>query len=423
MLAEIIIIGDEILIGQVADTNSAWLAARLNDSGLQVNRITAVADRPSDISAELGKALERVDIVLTTGGLGPTKDDLTKKVLADFFGMELALHQPTLDFIGEMLARRGVAFNTLNRSQALLPEGCIVLPNRNGTAPGMWFERNGKVVVSMPGVPFEMKALIDEEILPRLKKHFRLNAIVHKTAVTHGLAESLLAETIAAWEEALPAELRLAYLPSPLGVRLRLSAYEVDRTLARQEIARQFELLEQIIPQYIVGYDDASIESVVGELLLRHGETVAVAESCTGGTLASRITLRPGASEYFRGGVVAYANEVKINLLGVKKQTLEQHGAVSRETAVEMAEGIRRVTGATYGIATTGVAGPSGGSPEKPVGTVWMAVATPAGVIARKHNFGALREPTIQRASAAALNLLRLYLKGFETAELSEGLL
>lgn len=423
MLAEIITIGDEILIGQIVDTNSAWMGTRLNEAGIQVNRITSIPDNAAHITETLDDALRRVDVVLITGGLGPTRDDITKETLAAYFGMPLRLHQPSMEFLAGLLAKRGIDFNAGNRSQAMLPEGCTVIPNRNGTAPGMWFERDGKIVISMPGVPFEMKALMEEEVLPRLKSHFRLNAIVHKTAVTMGLAESVLAETIAPWEEALPDYLHLAYLPNPAGIRLRLSAYEVNRGEAQSEIDRQFEKLEKIIPMYLIGYGDATLETAVGKILAARGETLATAESCTGGAIAGRITGHAGASEYFKGSVVAYANPVKIALLGVKSATLQKHGAVSRETAVEMAEGVRRTTGATYGISTTGIAGPAGGTPEKPVGTVWIAVATPEGTFARKMTFGALREPNIQRAASAALNQLRLYLAGAGDTLLNEGVL
>lgn len=419
MLAEIITIGDEILIGQVVDTNSAWLATHLNDVGIQVHQITSLPDNANHITQGLDEALAHADVVLITGGLGPTRDDITKHTLAAYFGMKLTLHQPSYDFIGRMLAKRGIDFNVSNQGQAMLPEGCTVLPNRNGTAPGMWFERGSKIVVSMPGVPFEMTAMMEEEVLPRMKAHFQLNAIVHKTAVTYGMAESTLAETIAGWEDRLAPHLRLAYLPGPAGIRLRLSAYEVNRGEAQEEIERQFEELERIIPEYIVGYDDATIESAVGGILVQRGQTVAVAESCTGGAIASRFTSRAGASDYFTGGVVAYSNDLKTTLLGVKPETLKQCGAVSRETAVEMAEGMRRISGATYAIATTGIAGPDGGTPEKPVGTVWIAIATPEGMFTRLRMFGALREVNIQRASSTAINLLRLYLTGAAAATIN----
>jgi nicotinamide-nucleotide amidase len=412
MQAEIITIGDELLIGQVVDTNSAWLGSTLGDDGIKVIQITSVQDHAAQIVQAVNDALSRADIVLMTGGLGPTKDDITKKTLAEMFGMKLARNEQVYEMVGKQLALRGIAFTELNQGQALVPDGCTVLPNRNGTAPGMWFERDGKVLISMPGVPFEMKALVKDEVLPRLRKHFALDANVHRTIITFGLAESILADTIASWEEALPPYLHLAYLPSALCIRLRLSAYEIDRQKAEQEIESQIEKLSKVIPHYIIGSEDDSLESVTGTLLKTRGETLATAESCTGGNIAHRFTAMPGASEYFKGGVVAYSNEVKIALLGVDPESLNRYGAVSQSVAEQMAEGVRRATGATYGISTTGIAGPTGGTPEKPVGTVWMAVATPNGVFSRRMVFGSVRSQNIERASSNCINLLRLQLLG-----------
>ena len=412
MQAEIITIGDELLIGQIVDTNSAWLGSTLGDDGIKVIQITSVQDNAAQIVQAVNDALSRADIVLMTGGLGPTKDDITKKTLAEMFGMKLVRNEQVYEMVGKQLALRGIAFTELNQGQALVPDGCTVLPNRNGTAPGMWFERDGKVLISMPGVPFEMKALVKDEVLPRLRKHFALDANVHRTIITFGLAESILADTIASWEEALPPYLHLAYLPSALCIRLRLSAYEIDRQKAEQEIESQIEKLSKVIPHYIIGSEDDSLESVTGTLLKTRGETLATAESCTGGNIAHRFTAMPGASEYFKGGVVAYSNEVKMALLGVDPESLNHYGAVSQSVAEQMAEGVRRATGATYGISTTGIAGPTGGTPEKPVGTVWMAVATPNGVFSRRMVFGSVRSQNIERASSNCINLLRLQLLG-----------
>ncbi len=412
MQAEIITIGDELLIGQVVDTNSAWLGSTLGDDGIKVIQITSVQDHAAQIVQAVNDALSRADIVLMTGGLGPTKDDIIKKTLAEMFGMKLVRNEQVYEMVGKQLALRGIAFTELNQGQALVPDGCTVLPNRNGTAPGMWFERDGKVLISMPGVPFEMKALVKDEVLPRLRKHFALDANVHRTIITFGLAESILADTIASWEEALPPYLHLAYLPSALCIRLRLSAYEIDRQKAEQEIESQIGKLSKVIPHYIIGSEDDSLESVTGTLLKTRGETLATAESCTGGNIAHRFTAMPGASEYFKGGVVAYSNEVKIALLGVDPESLNRYGAVSQSVAEQMAEGVRRATGATYGISTTGIAGPTGGTPEKPVGTVWMAVATPNGVFSRRMVFGSVRSQNIERASSNCINLLRLQLLG-----------
>lgn len=412
MQAEIITIGDELLIGQVVDTNSAWLGSTLGDDGIKVIQITSVQDHAAQIVQAVNDALSRADIVLMTGGLGPTKDDITKKTLAEMFGMKLVRNEQVYEMVGKQLALRGIAFTELNQGQALVPDGCTVLPNRNGTAPGMWFERDGKVLISMPGVPFEMKALVKDEVLPRLRKHFALDANVHRTVITFGLAESILADTIASWEEALPPYLHLAYLPSALCIRLRLSAYEIDRQKAEQEIESQIGKLSKVIPHYIIGSEDDSLESVTGTLLKTRGETLATAESCTGGNIAHRFTAMPGASEYFKGSVVAYSNEVKMALLGVDPESLNRYGAVSQSVAEQMAEGVRRATGATYGISTTGIAGPTGGTPEKPVGTVWMAVATPNGVFSRRMVFGSVRSQNIERASSNCINLLRLQLLG-----------
>ena len=282
MQAEIITIGDEILIGQIVDTNSAWLGEKLNAAGIRIHRITSVSDTARHIEQAVGEALKRSDVVICTGGLGPTKDDITKHTLARMFGMALVRDEAVYEQVRRMTELRHIDFNELNQAQALVPEGCVVLPNRCGTAPGMWFERDGRVLVSLPGVPFEMKALVDEQMLPRLCEHFRFRAIVHRTAITFGMAESILAETIAGWESALPGYLHLAYLPSALCIRLRLSAYEIDREEAEREIGRQFEQLERIIPYGIVGYGDASLESITGDLLRARGATVATAESCTG---------------------------------------------------------------------------------------------------------------------------------------------
>lgn len=412
MQAEIITIGDEILIGQIVDTNSAWIGEKLNAAGIKIHRITSVSDRAEPISEAVTQALSHSDIVICTGGLGPTKDDITKHTLARLFGMKLVRNEAVYEQVRAMTAVRHIDFNELNQDQALVPDGCTVLPNRCGTAPGMWFERDGKVLVSLPGVPFEMKTLIGEQVLPRLYEHFRFDAIVHKTAITYGLAESILAETIADWENALPAYLHLAYLPSAMNIRLRLSAYDVDGQQAAAEIDRQFALLDQAIPYRIIGYGDATLESAVGELLRVRGETVAAAESCTGGNIAHRFTALPGASDYFRGGVVAYSNDVKTALLGVNADDLNRCGAVSRPVAEQMAAGVRKATGATYGIATTGIAGPTGGTPDKPVGTVWMAVSGPDETYSIRMVFGSLRSQNIERASSNAINLLRLRLCG-----------
>ncbi|MBP3425783.1 MAG: competence/damage-inducible protein A [Rikenellaceae bacterium] len=411
MRATIITIGDELLIGQVVDTNSCFIGRKFGDCGIRIIERCSIGDDAETIIATLDRVLPTTDIVVITGGLGPTKDDLTKHTLARYFGCELVRDQATYQFVEQMLARRGIEFNELNKAQALVPDGCTVLPNRNGTAPGMWFDTtDGKVVVSLPGVPFEMEELITDKVIPRLIERFELRTNVHKTIITFGMAESVMAATIADWEDALPKQLHLAYLPNAKGIRLRLSCYDVEREEGLLMINKAFSELERIIPDYIMGYEDASVAEEVAKMLCERGATLAVAESCTGGRIASTFTSMAGASEYFLCGVVSYANSAKQNLLGVRSETLEQHGAVSRQVAEQMAEGVRQTAGSDYAIATTGIAGPSGGSDAKPVGTVWIAIASPKGTVSRKMTYGRIRTQNIERASTTAINLLRLVL-------------
>lgn len=411
MKADIITIGDEILIGQIIDTNSAWIAARLGEIGVSIRRKYSIGDRREEIIEAVNESLAKSEVTIITGGLGPTKDDITKRVLAEIFDSEMVCNKATYERVERMMAARGIAFNDLNKGQAMVPECCTVLPNHKGTAPGMWFEKEGHVAVSLPGVPFEMEGLMTEEVLPRIQSHFALAAVVHKTAITYGLAESMMAEHIAPWEDALPPHLHLAYLPSPSQLRLRLSAYDMEREQAEKEIDEQFAKLLPLLGDYFVGWGDTTVQSAVAELLLKEGATLSSAESCTGGVIASKFTAMSGASEYFWGGVVSYDNSVKENLLGVSRENLEQYGAVSEQVARQMAEGVRRACGTTYGVATTGIAGPTGGTPEKPVGTVWMAVATPTHTIAKVVVHGKVRAVNIERAATAAINMLRLELK------------
>ena len=410
MKARIITIGDEILIGQIVDTNTSWIASRLNDIGVTIDTTISIGDREDAIIDCVESALREVDITIITGGIGPTKDDITKHTLAKIFKSELVRDEATYKFLKDMLATRGVEFNELNRSQAMVPAACTVLPNRNGTAPCMWFERGGKVVVSLPGVPFEMKSLMTELVIPKLEETFEFTSNVHKTAMTFGLAESVLATVISDWEDGLEEYLHLAYLPNPSGIRLRLSAYNVEREVAEIAIERAFEELKLIIPTYFIGYGDITVADVVANILIERGSTLSIAESCTGGALSSRFTINSGASKYFVGSVVSYSNEVKHNVLGVKNETLIKYGAVSEQVAREMSEGVRRLCGSEYSISTTGIAGPDGGTEDKPVGTVWISVSGPSGTVAEKITFVSLREQNIMRSSAAAINLLRLIL-------------
>ena len=411
MKATIITIGDEILIGQILDTNSRYISRALNTHGIVVEERTSIGDNRQQIVETLDRALAQSEVVIITGGLGPTKDDITKHTLCDYFGSTLRYDEVEAEHIRTMLAARNIAFNELNRGQAMVPECCTVLHNAHGTAPGMWFEREGRVVISLPGVPFEMQHLIDESVMPRLAAHFELREIVHRTMITFGIAESILAERISAWEEALPEYIHLAYLPAPNVVRLRLSAYEVEGRRVRNEIDALFEKLRTIIPDNIAGFEDASVEELVHNILTERGETLAVAESCTGGAIASKFTAQAGASAYFLCGVVSYSNESKSNVLGVKMPDIAQYGAVSEQVAIAMAQGVKGVSGANFAISTTGIAGPTGGSKEKPVGTVWIGIATPSKCYAVKKNCGTDRSQIISRATAYAISMLYEELK------------
>ena len=406
MKSTIITIGDEILIGQILDTNSRYISQALNRLGVVVAERTSIGDSANQIAETLDRALAATDIVIITGGLGPTKDDITKHTLARYFNSELIYNEQVGNFVRELLERRGIAFNDLNRGQAMVPECCTVLHNAHGTAPGMWFEHDGKVVVSLPGVPFEMVHLIDDIVIPKLREIFDLKAIVHRTMITSGIAESILAERIAAWEDALPEVLHLAYLPAPNIVRLRLSAYEVDGDSVAQLIDEQFEKLRAIIPEAIVGFEDATVEQLVHNALIAKGKTLSVAESCTGGSIAAKFTAMAGASSYFQTGVVSYSNEAKVDILGVNADDIARYGAVSEQVALQMAEGVKKAGRSDYGISTTGIAGPTGGSAEKPVGTVWIGISTPERTFAVLKNCGTDRGQIIQRATAHAIKML-----------------
>ena len=407
MNASIVTIGDEILIGQIVDTNSASIARHLNGIGITIAEKLSIGDGAEVITSTLERLISSSEVIILTGGLGPTKDDITKHTLAAYFNSQLVYNETEAEHIRSLLARRGIEFTELNRGQAMVPECCTVLHNGYGTAPGMWFEcPNGTIVISLPGVPFEMEHLMEDEVLPRLKERFDLQSIVHRTLITRGIAESILAERIAVWEDALPDYLHLAYLPAPNVVRLRLSAYDVDRESAEATIDRYFEELHSILGDNIVGFEGATVEQHIHRILTERGQKLAVAESCTGGAIASKFTAMAGASAYFMAGVVSYSNEAKRDILGVRMEDIECFGAVSEVVALEMAEGVRRVSGADYAIATTGIAGPGGGSKQKPVGTVWMAVATPHGSYAVMRNCGLDRSQIISRATAYAIEML-----------------
>ena len=411
MKAEIITIGDEILIGQIVDTNSAWMAVELNQVGIKVAQITSISDEPEHLVKALNEARQRAEVVLITGGLGPTKDDRTRKVLCEYFDSELVLHEPSLENIHQLFfRRRGLKVNKINRDQALVPACCDVLLNPVGTAPGMWFEKEGIIFVSMPGVPFEMKQLMTDHVIPRLQKRSGEERIVHKTVMIVGLSESGLAQTISDWEDALPEYIKLAYLPSPGQIRLRLSAFGNDEEKLKAEVAERIKKLKLLIPDAIFGYGEDTLAGVVGQLLIENETTMATAESCTGGLIAHLITSVPGSSQWFKGSVIAYANEIKQNVLNVNEQSLIEFGAVSEQVVLEMAQGVRKLLNVDYAVATSGVAGPDGGTDEKPVGTVWIAVAGPDKTVAQKFNFANNRERNIIRSSQTALDMLRLML-------------
>lgn len=411
MKAEIITIGDELLIGQVVDTNSAWLGEQLNLAGVRVYQITSVSDNREHILAALQEASQRADIVLITGGLGPTKDDITKSVLCEFFDTQLVFNQEAFENVVRLFRLRGMKVTELNRKQAEVPAACTPLPNPEGTAPGMWFEKNGKYYVSMPGVPFEMMPMFTNHVIPRLAKYTSALFILHKTILTQGVGESFLAKTIEHWEDNLPKNIKLAYLPQPGMVRLRLTAAGDNKPELELQVEEQTSKLLKIIPDLVFGFGTETMEEVVGRMLKTAGKSLSTAESCTGGYIAHLITGVAGSSQYFKGSVVAYSNEVKMSLLGVDVETLKDFGAVSEQVARQMAEGVRAKLKTDFSLAVTGIAGPDGGSDEKPVGTTWIALATPEKTIARKYLFGEHRGRNIRKAALEALNMLRLELK------------
>jgi competence/damage-inducible protein CinA-like protein len=407
MVAEIISIGDELLIGQVVNTNSVWMAESLNGIGIAVVQITSIPDRAEAIIQAMDQAGNMADIILITGGLGPTRDDITKNVLAGYFGGKLIRNEEALVTIREFLGSRGVEMNELNLGQAMVPDNCTVIPNRWGTAPGMWFRKGGRDYISMPGVPYEMKGMMTGTILPELRKKYNLPVIIHRTIVTQGIPESHLARMLEKYEDELPADIRLAYLPSPGMVRLRLSTTGKDREKTESLINKELERLLSIVSDHVVSTADQKLEKIIGELLVERASTLSLAESCTGGMIAHLITSVPGSSRYFMGSVVAYSNDIKEKIVGVSAESLARYGAVSEQVVSEMAAGALRHFNTDYSVATSGIAGPDGGTMEKPVGLVWIAVASREKIITEKFNFGNQRDTNIQRASITALNMLR----------------
>lgn len=413
MRAEILTIGDEILIGQITNTNSVWIAQQLNLLGIKVVHMSSVSDDKEAIIKAFDDAATRAEFVFITGGLGPTKDDITKKTFAEYFNTILEIDERVLNTVKGFFERRNRELTEINRQQALVPKGCIVIENKNGTAPGMWMKKGNTVFISMPGVPYEMKSMMSELILPKIKSENKLPHIYHKTVLTQGLGESFLAEKIEKWEDALAENnIKLAYLPQPGIVRLRLSTFGENSEVLKSVIENEIEKLRKIIPEYIYGYenygeDQPGLEKIVSELLRERKLRVSLAESCTGGYIASLFTSLAGSSDIFNGSIVPYQNQIKHELLHVDAALFETVGAVSKECVIQMANETRKKFHTDYAIATSGIAGPAGGTAEKPVGTVWVAVASPEKTIALKFLFGDNRQRNIQMTANAALNMLR----------------
>ena len=405
--AEIITIGDEILYGQITDTNTQWISAELDKIGIRTIRKSSVGDSEEAILGIFEESSKRVDLVIITGGLGPTKDDITKKTFCKYFNTELIVHPQALADVTEFFKKRGRELSGINKSQGELPANATFIQNTMGTAPGMWFEQNGVVYISMPGVPFEMKGMMTLTILPKLQIHFKTPVIYHKVIRTVGIGESYLAEMIEIWEDALPENIKLAYLPSMGNVKLRLTGFGEDLPLLETQVEEQYQKALPLIQEYVFGFGNDELEEVIGKMLSERKETVAVAESCTGGYLAHQFTKVSGSSAYFMGGIISYDNAVKINQLGVKLETLNSYGAVSEQTVIEMSTNVRKLMKTTYGLATSGVAGPNGGTPEKPVGTIWIAISSEEGVITKQLTLGGFREQNIHLTAINILNLLR----------------
>ncbi len=407
MKAEIITIGDEILIGQVVNTNSSWIAETMNLIGVYIVQITTISDNREQILQTLKDAEKRADIILITGGLGHTKDDITKETLCEFFNTDFTFNEEAYHDIKHLFEIRGYDVSELNKKQAELPANCEPLKNKNGTAPGMWFEENGKIYVSMPGVPFEMKPMVEEQVIPKLRKKFKTDTIYHKTVLTQGMGESWLSEKISGWEDNLPENIKLAYLPQPGIVRLRLSARGKNKKELQNQVQEEINKLYKIIPGLIFGFDNDTLEKIIGKILTGKKQSIATAESCTGGYISHLITSVPGSSAYYTGSVVSYSNEIKMKVLSVSAESLEKQGAVSEEVVIEMAKGVKNKFKTDYAIATSGIAGPDGGTREKPVGTTWIAVATPEKILAKKFLFGEDRGRNIRKTALQALNMLR----------------
>ena len=405
MNAYIITIGDELLIGQTIDTNSAWMGQELNKIGIWVKRRMAIGDLPDEIIASLNEAIQLADVILITGGLGPTKDDLTKHVLCKYFGGELIMNEEVLQQVTEFFTRRNLPMLDVNRHQALVPSNCTTLINKRGTAPGMMWEHNGKIIVSMPGVPFEMKHIMSTHVLPKLQEK-NDTQVLHETLVTACIGESFLAKKIEAWEDALPQNIKLAYLPSIGMVKLRLTIRGNKNEDLQTQLLHQFETLKKLVSENLFADNDEPMEESIGKLLLANKFSLSVAESCTGGFIASKIVSVAGSSKYFEGGIVSYSYDTKQNLLNVKKETLETFGAVSEECVKEMCKGVLERFKTTYSIAVSGIAGPDGGTDDKPIGTVWIAVGSSKKIVAQKFLFSKERFRNIELTYVYALKML-----------------
>lgn len=408
--ASIITIGDELLIGQTIDTNSAWIAQQLNAIGIVLQRRVAVGDDKTAITTALDEESGRSHLILLTGGLGPTADDITKPLLCEYFGGKLVQNEAALQNLLQLFESRGLPILERNLQQAMVPDVCTVIQNKRGTAPGMWFEREGRVFVSMPGVPHEMKGMMIDFVLPQLRVRFQTPAIIHRTLVTAGQGESFVAERLAEFEQQLPAHIKLAYLPGYGLLKLRLTAMGAGERVLEAEVDNHFKQLQNILADIAVANEDIGLEVVVGRLLKARGQNLGLAESCTGGYIAHKITLVPGCSAYFKGSIVSYANEVKTGVLKVAQSVMDASGAVSEETVKQMLAGALHLLQTDYAIAVSGIMGPDGGSAEKPVGTVWMAVGNRHRTLTRRFHFRFDRERNIQLTASVALNELRKFI-------------
>jgi nicotinamide-nucleotide amidase len=411
MRAEIITIGDEILIGQIVDTNSAWMAQKLNLAGIKVKQISSVSDDRQHIVEALNESKSRADLILITGGLGPTKDDITKKTLAEYFKTGYRLDQDALENVKRIFLKYKAPLLEINIKQAEVLDNCVTLLNLNGTAPGMWIEHEDKIFVSMPGVPFEMMYMMEEQVIPKIKQAFKLPIILHHTILTAGIGESILAEKIESIEDSLPKHIKLAYLPKLGTVRVRLSGDGQNEELLKEEISIYAKRIIDKIHEFVIAENDTPIEKVILDFMEAENLSLSVAESCTGGYISHQFTQHPGSSKVFLGGAVTYSNSLKISILGVSENTINNFGAVSEETVKEMSEGAKSAFHSDYSIAVSGVAGPDGGTTEKPVGTVWIAVTGKTKTITKTYNFGNKRTQNIERSATTALVILYKLMK------------